>query len=64
MSLPPDLDDLTSEAEASGQNTRWLEGYLSDLLRRRNLARKRIVMDYNAPQLAENTCIFDGRDLP
>jgi hypothetical protein len=64
MSLPPDLDDLTSEAEASGQNTRWLEGYLSDLLRRRNLARKRIVMDYNAPQLPENTCIFDGRNQP
>jgi hypothetical protein len=64
MSLPPDLDELASEAEASGQHTRWLEGYLSDLLRRRDLARKRIVMDYHAPQLAENTCIFDGRDLP
>jgi ATPase family protein associated with various cellular activities (AAA) len=52
MSLPPDLDVLASEAEASGQNTRWLEGYLSDLLRRRDLTRKRIAIDYDAPQLA------------
>jgi hypothetical protein len=37
---PDDLESLTAEAEGSGQNTRWLEGYLSLALRWRRRPRK------------------------
>ncbi|MEY2565028.1 MAG: ATPase family associated with various cellular [Verrucomicrobiota bacterium] len=37
---PGDLEALTEEAESSGQNTRWLEGYLSRALRWRPRPRK------------------------